>query len=109
MTKEVNVVRPKLVVRPKKGQRDVPVGEIGDVVDAFGGVIDVIMTNSQISEEADNYEFTSQEVDELRAAYTYESEYGAWVHQYRYIKNKYGKDNLRSSQDILEAAEQRQL
>jgi hypothetical protein len=89
-------------------KREVPVGEIEEAVDAIGGIAEVIMMNRQVTKDAKGFELSPQEIDELRDAYALESSMGGGVHSFRSFNNQFRNDKkLRSSQEILEAAEQR--
>ncbi|TKW61386.1 MAG: hypothetical protein DI628_01810 [Blastochloris viridis] len=89
-------------------QRTVPAGEIEEAIDAVGDIIDVFQMNRQVSKDAKDLNLTQQEIDELRDAYSLESSMGAGVHNFRDFNNRFRNDRkLRSSQEILEAAQQR--
>lgn len=92
----------------KRMQREIPTGEIQESVEAAGDAFEVFQINRQVDKDAKEFKLTPGEIRELRDAYALESSMGAAVHNFRYFNNKFrnGK-TLRSSQEILEAAGQR--
>lgn len=88
-----------------------------DVVENTTSILEIPVIEERVGDDARRYKLTREEVDELRAAYLFESDYGETAGLYRKINNSInqklketplgGGKISRSSEEIIEGAKRR--
>lgn len=92
---------------------DVPVGEIEGVADSIEGIAKIYQIDAQVRRDTVEYELTESEAEELKSAYYREDTSGVLHDLERQLINTANRywdgQQLRSSYQILKAAQERQL